>query len=864
MLVIARHMNTWRTNKLIGAASGLCLLAMVDTAFGQSVITRLPHLGGGVVQVYALNNSGALVGFSYTEAGEQHAFLYSGGVMRDLGTLGGPVSLATALNDAGVVVGDSDMPDAAPQRAFVYRGGSLVELSVLEGGQFSSAAFVNTAGDIAGHADGPDGRTRGFLFRNGQMTDIGSHGSGFSTVYGMNASGHLVGLSQDATFASRAFLYDGVTLHDLDTLGGTFSRAWAINDSGVVVGESDNADGVPRAFRYRNGAMEDLGTLGGRQALAYGINNAGQIIGDSTIANDAATHAFLLDGTTMRDLGTLGGLNSYPNALNRHGHVIGDTETAEGAMVPFLWRNGSMVDLNDLLPSDSGWVLYAAFYLNDAGQIVGYGLHNDEFAWYLLTVGNSNTAPEARAGDDQNVQCAGLVRVDASGSTDADQDTLTFEWREGTMVLGSSALLEVTLSEGTHTLTVVVTDAHGATSEDSVTVVVADTTAPTVACPSAQTVAAVANCHAAVPDFAAMVVALDNCSASGALVRSQTPAAGSMVGLGSHVVTVSVADEAGNLADCTVVLIVADTTPPVGDCPAERTVNAGSDCMGVVPDFTAALLATDNCTAAEALVKAQSLAAGTRVAVGTYVVDLTVTDAAGNRSMCATKLHVVSDNTRPSVVCPAGMTANAGTDGKAALPDFAAAATVTDSCSGAAVRSQTPAAGTRLGVGVHTVTVKAVDPAGNEGTCTTTFTVVDVTAPVISSVSVNPNVVTENNSMIAVTVSVVASDNSDPAPVSRIVSITSSEPVTGRGDNTSPDWQVTGNLTALVRAERARAETRVYTITVVCTDASGNNSTATTTVTIVKKGKGGGGTKLVTSGAAAAKKAKKAKKSKDD
>jgi hypothetical protein len=171
------------------------------------------------------------------------------------------------------------------------------------------------------------------------------------------------------------------------------------------------------------------------------------------------------------------------------------------------------------------------------------------------------------------------------------------------------------------------------------------------------------------------------------------------------------------------------------------------------------------------------------------------------------------------------------------VPDFAAAAVVTDSCSGAAARSQTPAAGTLLGLGVHTVAVKATDPAGNVATCTTTFTVVDTTAPKITSVSVTPNVIKNaDGDMVRVVVTVKATDNCDTTPTSKIISITSDEPVTGRGDSTSPDWRITGDLKAKVRAERSRyGDGRIYTITIECRDDSGNVSTATTTVSVPRR-----------------------------
>jgi hypothetical protein len=64
--------------------------------------------------------------------------------------------------------------------------------------------------------------------------------------------------------------------------------------------------------------------------------------------------------------------------------------------------------------------------------------------------------------------------------------------------------------------------------------------------------------------------------------------------------------------------------------------------------------------------------------------------------------------------------------------------------------------------------------------------------------------------------------------------VTSNEPVLGAGSGTtSPDWEITGNLTASIRAERSGAEQgRTYAITVQCTDGSGNSADRTVTVTV--------------------------------
>ena len=114
----------------------------------------------------------------------------------------------------------------------------------------------------------------------------------------------------------------------------------------------------------------------------------------------------------------------------------------------------------------------------------------------------------------------------------------------------------------------------------------------------------------------------------------------------------------------------------------------------------------------------------------------------------------------------------------------------------------------------------------------------ETTPPVISSVSASPNLLKPpNHRLVPVTVSVSDSDNCDPNPVCSIISVTSNEPDTGCGSGDKPnDIQNINGLTVQLRAERCGTGRtgRIYTITVQCTDASGNSSTKTTTVTVKK------------------------------
>ena len=105
--------------------------------------------------------------------------------------------------------------------------------------------------------------------------------------------------------------------------------------------------------------------------------------------------------------------------------------------------------------------------------------------------------------------------------------------------------------------------------------------------------------------------------------------------------------------------------------------------------------------------------------LGSTEVTVTVTDDLGNADS-STAVITVEDRTAPQITCPAAVSVEC-TELAGATVDFAAAAT--DSCDGSPTVTVEPASGSLFPVGTTTVTVTAVDSAGNTESCTFDVTV---------------------------------------------------------------------------------------------------------------------------------------------
>ena len=139
---------------------------------GMRSLGTLPD--GGFSRAEGINSAGVVVGGSLTGATPLplfHALMYASGTMTDLGSLTGAYSVAQAINDRGAIVGWSNA-GLNIDHAFVYASGVMTDLGTLAGQGSSGAYDINNAGQVVGWSEVANKETRAILYEDGAMVDL--------------------------------------------------------------------------------------------------------------------------------------------------------------------------------------------------------------------------------------------------------------------------------------------------------------------------------------------------------------------------------------------------------------------------------------------------------------------------------------------------------------------------------------------------------------------------------------------------------------------------------------------------------------------------------------------------------------------
>jgi uncharacterized protein (TIGR03437 family) len=331
----------------------------------------------------AISQAGNVTGYCNVVGGSiffgtaSHGFLYSNGVLTDLGPTGKP-TVPTGVNDSGLVTGayvTINLQSGITVAPFSYQNGSI---QTFAGVPSNAAPFGLTN---AGQAAATQILAAGFNFfiasqaylvtGNGTSMALPASGASQAVAFGISPAGVWVAgatpnvIEQSLATLKPALWHNGGFQALPLAPNFDYASATCVNDSGMAAGAGFTFDftalqdpnASQHAVLFTNGAATDLGTLpADKSSAALAINNSGTVVGFSS--------------------------SQTPDISLFFAPLLEFAASTSHAMV---YTNGTMYDLNRQLVNGSGWQLTAATGINNAGQIVGTGIIQEQQHAFLLT-----------------------------------------------------------------------------------------------------------------------------------------------------------------------------------------------------------------------------------------------------------------------------------------------------------------------------------------------------------------------------------------------------------------------------------------------------------------------------------------------
>ncbi|WP_338697753.1 choice-of-anchor tandem repeat GloVer-containing protein [Bradyrhizobium sp. 26S5] len=334
---------------------------------------------------------------------------------------------------------------------------------------------------------------------------------------------------------------------------------------------------------------------------------------------------------------------------------------------------------------------------------------------------------------DEATSAAGATAIFSAIATDLVDGTDPVVFKEGSTVVHSGD----TFALGAHTITASATDTAGNSSSETFTVTVRDTTPPMLTPVANQTDEATGAAGAAAVFSATATDLVDGTDPVVFKEGSTVVHSGGTFAIGTHTITASATDAAGNSSSETFTVTVRDTTAPVLTPVANQTDEA-TGAAGAVATFSAT--ATDLVDGPDTVVFKEGstvVHSGGTFAIGTHTITASSTDAAGNSSS-ETFTVTVRDTTAPDTSIVTGPSSLSNSNQAAFTVKGTDAVGVTgfaykiDNGSWASTASSSIAL-TGLSDGSHVFQVAAFDAAGNLDATPASFNwTVDTKAPTVS------------------------------------------------------------------------------------------------------------------------------------
>jgi hypothetical protein len=275
--------------KKVFLALSLCVVSLNIPLTAQSIAKcgfqtlNIQGPAGTKTLPLELGDTGAIVGFLQQGTfpnSHTTGFLFSNGQFTHFRFPGSTDTFPVDINKSGEIVGTFTRPDGTTG-SFMVKAGVFKELKLTE---FPDAAIavtgVNDSGDIVGSFD-RNNITVGFLVHKGKLTIISFPGATDGTrPRSVNNEDVITGsyILPNTSGTPRGFMWKDGNFTDIffpDSFSTTTAK---VNDKGVIVGTYFDSDIAEHGFAFVNGTYTTIDRIR-TDTILFGLNNFNNIVG---------------------------------------------------------------------------------------------------------------------------------------------------------------------------------------------------------------------------------------------------------------------------------------------------------------------------------------------------------------------------------------------------------------------------------------------------------------------------------------------------------------------------------------------------------------------------------------------------------
>jgi uncharacterized membrane protein len=271
---------------------GLILIVLASLSSAQVKYTTPRCRAMHVSQLLAINNNGSMVG-AYETATDpiSHALLIKNGKCIPLGrntVLAQKFSFASSVNDRGDITGayfDGGI-FTGPVHGFLLDKDGVLTILNFPGADDTYAWAISPFGTVVGgwavnDSSGNMLFQHGYVWKDGNFSDIVYPAYYRTLLSGMNARGDAIGTGIDPDGTGHAFIYSRGEITPITDLppGAIGSSPQGINDKGEMVGQFWDQNFTTHGYLRAGSEYKTIDFPGAVFTGAQGVNNAGLIVG---------------------------------------------------------------------------------------------------------------------------------------------------------------------------------------------------------------------------------------------------------------------------------------------------------------------------------------------------------------------------------------------------------------------------------------------------------------------------------------------------------------------------------------------------------------------------------------------------------